>query len=151
MEDVIKNVSFYYLTVNLLVLLYCKGTTFKGISGGQKRRLSVAVELLRKPAVLLCDEPTSGLDATSSLKVVQLLKSLAKQGDGRTVVTTIHQPRAEIIAMFDNVLLLGTGGHVIYLGPVPQAVEHLRELVIASTMTNGGDATTVDFNNYDNP
>ncbi|GMI53440.1 hypothetical protein TeGR_g3569 [Tetraparma gracilis] len=92
------------------------GPSLKGISGGQKRRLSIAIELLRSPASLICDEPTSGLDATTSLQLIQSLKLLAKQ-HSRTVVTTIHQPRSEIFELFDNVVLLGKGGHVIYAGP----------------------------------
>jgi len=146
------------------------GITVKGISGGQKRRLSIAVELLRLPSVLLCDEPTSGLDATSSLKVVQLLKNLSQQGAGRTVVTTIHQPRAEIIALFDNVLLLGKGGYIIFLGPVKKAVKHLQKLVTDSSgrqsptraasrqnteerdsVTPRASVTMIGVEQYDNP
>ena len=75
-----------------------------GISGGQKRRLSIATELLRLPSILLLDEPTSGLDATSSLFLIKLLHRLATE-QNITVVTTIHQPRSEIFNLFDQVRL----------------------------------------------
>jgi ABC-type multidrug transport system ATPase subunit len=88
-----------------------------GISGGQRRRLSIALELLRLPSVLMLDEPTSGLDATASLRLVQLLHDMAKS-QHRTVVTTIHQPRAEVFELFDRILLLGVGGYMIYFGSV---------------------------------
>ncbi|OQR90287.1 ABC transporter [Achlya hypogyna] len=97
----------------------------KGLSGGQKRRLSIATELLRLPSVLILDEPTSGLDSTSSLLLVKLLAQLAAQ-QGLTVVSTIHQPRAEIFELFDDVVLMEKGGNAIYCGPQADVVEYLR-------------------------
>eukprot|EP01052_Picozoa_sp_SAG31_P023781 SAG31_NODE_1984_length_6740_cov_4.949255_7_plen_85_part_00 len=73
-----------------------------GISGGQKRRLSIAIELVRTPSILLLDEPTSGLDATTSLKLIHTLSDLATQGR-RAVVASIQQPRAEIFEALDQV------------------------------------------------
>ncbi|KAF0683888.1 Aste57867_24115 [Aphanomyces stellatus] len=99
----------------------------KGISGGQKRRLSIATELLRLPSVLILDEPTSGLDSTSSLLLVQMLASLAAQ-QGLTVVSTIHQPRAEIYDLFNDVVLMDRGGFLIYCGPSADARSHLASL-----------------------
>ena len=90
------------------------GPNVKGISGGQMRRLSIAVELLRMPQVMLLDEPTSGLDSATSLKLIQRLHTMTKQGS-RTVVTTIHQPRADIFTLFDRLLLLGDG-RVLFSG-----------------------------------
>eukprot|EP00039_Didymoeca_costata_P013425 m.203681 g.203681 ORF g.203681 m.203681 type:complete len:996 (-) comp15767_c0_seq8:130-3117(-) len=114
------------------------GITFPGISGGQRRRLSIAVELLRLPQILILDEPTSGLDSTSALKLIRLLSDLAKKN--RTVVTTIHQPRPEIIDLFDNILLLGEGGTIIYLGPASEALNYLQEAGIPSDgCDNPGD------------
>jgi ABC-type multidrug transport system ATPase subunit len=72
----------------------------KGCSGGEKRRTSIGVQLLSNPSVLFLDEPTTGLDATSAFQLVRTLKSLA--GKGRTIITTIHQPRSEIWGLFDN-------------------------------------------------
>ncbi|CAK5233832.1 unnamed protein product [Aphanomyces euteiches] len=99
----------------------------KGLSGGQKRRLSIATELLRLPSVLLLDEPTSGLDSTSSLHLVQILAGLASQ-HGLTVVSTIHQPRAEIFGLFNDVVLMDRGGFLIYNGPSAEAKAHLAGL-----------------------
>ena len=116
------------------------GITFTGISGGQRRRLSIAIELLRLPQLLLLDEPTSGLDSTSALKLIKLLSELAHKN--RVVLTTIHQPRAEIIDLFDDIVLLGDGGHIIYFGPAKNAVQHLKEAGIAqdpAAYDNPGD------------
>ncbi|KAG0658490.1 hypothetical protein C6P46_005733 [Rhodotorula mucilaginosa] len=91
------------------------GPLVKGISGGEKRRLSLAVQLLSDPAVLYADEPTSGLDAFTAQNVMQTLRDLAS--DGRTIVVSIHQPRSDIWQMFDNALLLVKGGRTAYSGP----------------------------------
>lgn len=85
-----------------------------GISGGERRRLCIAMELMNDPPLLFLDEPTSGLDSASALMVVELLKSQARQG--KTVVCVIHQPRASILPLFDQVLLMGSG-KVVYHGP----------------------------------
>ncbi|KAG5949785.1 hypothetical protein E4U53_005768 [Claviceps sorghi] len=79
----------------------------RGCSGGEKRRVSIGVQLLANPSVLFLDEPTTGLDATSAFQLVRTLKSLAQKG--RTIVATIHQPRSEIWNLFDNLLVLSKG------------------------------------------
>ncbi|KAK9773250.1 hypothetical protein SCAR479_10167 [Seiridium cardinale] len=86
----------------------------RGCSGGEKRRTSIGVQLLANPSVLFLDEPTTGLDATSAHQLVKTLKVLAKKG--RTIITTIHQPRSEIWDLFDNLVILSRGGPV-YSGP----------------------------------
>mmetsp|Transcript_19538 Transcript_19538/g.32134 ORF Transcript_19538/g.32134 Transcript_19538/m.32134 type:complete len:825 (-) Transcript_19538:38-2512(-) len=86
-----------------------------GLSGGQKRRVTVAIELVTSPGLILLDEPTSGLDAFGSLKLVQVLRNLAD--DGRTIACTIHQPRADIFNLFDNLLLIKLGV-TMYFGPI---------------------------------
>lgn len=83
------------------------GSTGPGLSGGQKRRLAVAIQLLGLPRVLFLDEPTSGLDATSSMELLQHLQCITTSG--RLVILTIHQPRLEIFHMFDRILLLCQG------------------------------------------
>ena len=87
----------------------------KGISGGQKRRLSVALELCGTVSLLYLDEPTSGLDAVSTMALVRLLSSLAR--GGVTVIATIHQPSAAAFFTFDRLLLLDRGA-IAYQGPV---------------------------------
>ncbi|KAH6653011.1 P-loop containing nucleoside triphosphate hydrolase protein [Truncatella angustata] len=86
----------------------------KGCSGGEKRRTSIGVQLLANPSVLFLDEPTTGLDATSAHQLVKTLKDLVSKG--RTIITTIHQPRSEIWNLFDNLVILSRGGPV-YSGP----------------------------------
>ena len=87
----------------------------KGLSGGQRKRLSVALELVSGPSLLFLDEPTSGLDAVSALSLVRLLSSLSKAG--ATVIATIHQPSSTIFFTFDRLLVLARG-KACYLGPL---------------------------------
>eukprot|EP01129_Flabellula_baltica_P015130 TRINITY_DN749_c0_g1_i2.p1 TRINITY_DN749_c0_g1~~TRINITY_DN749_c0_g1_i2.p1 ORF type:complete len:717 (-),score=133.34 TRINITY_DN749_c0_g1_i2:23-2173(-) len=96
-----------------------------GLSGGQKRRLSIAVELLNVPSIILLDEPTSGLDASTAHTLILLLKKLAEKYQ-RTIVTTIHSPRPESFAVFDDIMLLGKGGDVVYTGPASDALEYFE-------------------------
>ncbi|KII94351.1 hypothetical protein PLICRDRAFT_132994 [Plicaturopsis crispa FD-325 SS-3] len=91
------------------------GELIKGISGGEKRRLSLAVELISDPPILYADEPLSGLDAFTAHNVMLTLKSIA--ASGRTVVVSVHQPSTDIWRLFDNVLLLVKGGRSAYSGP----------------------------------
>ncbi|KAI3631410.1 hypothetical protein MIR68_010900 [Amoeboaphelidium protococcarum] len=91
----------------------------KGISGGQARRLSIAIQLLMDPYVLLLDECTTGLDAFNARNVMLLLKQIASgelTGRQCTVICTIHQPQSEIYTAIDNILLLAKGSQVIYSG-----------------------------------
>lgn len=90
----------------------------RGLSGGQRKRVSIALELLTNPAVLLVDEPTSGLDAKMALDVVGILKDLAREG--RTLIVTVHQPSFRIYSQFDRLLLL-SGGRVTFAGRLEQA------------------------------
>ncbi|GAA6018066.1 hypothetical protein JCM10207_006069 [Rhodosporidiobolus poonsookiae] len=114
------------------------GELVKGISGGEKRRLSLAVELLSDPAVLYADEPLSGLDAFTAQNVMQTLRDLATAG--RTVVVSVHQPRSDIWRLFDNVLLLVKGGFTAYSGPTDG---------ILKTFEASGQKCPEDFNPAD--
>lgn len=88
----------------------------KGISGGEKRRVSIAIQILTDPRVLLLDEPTSGLDAFTAFSIIEVLQSLANEG--RTIIFSIHQPRSDMFKQFGGVLLLAKGGSVVYTGKV---------------------------------
>lgn len=89
----------------------------RSISGGEKRRVSIACELVTSPSILFLDEPTSGLDAFNAINVVESLVALARNYR-RTVVFTIHQPRSNIVALFDQLVLLARG-KLVYGGPAP--------------------------------
>jgi ABC-type multidrug transport system ATPase subunit len=111
----------------------------KGISGGQRRRLSIALELLRLPSVLMLDEPTSGLDSMTSLQLVQRLHDMAKDKEQpRTVVATIHQPRAEAFELFDQILLLSPAGRMVYFGPVRRPYSISRNNIYYCTASGRG-------------
>jgi ABC-type multidrug transport system ATPase subunit/ABC-type multidrug transport system permease subunit len=98
----------------------------RGISGGERRRLSIANQLLARPRILFCDEPTSGLDAANALAVLQVLQRLARERK-QTVVLSIHQPRHNIFAMFHRLLLL-QDGETVYFGPAARAAAHFARL-----------------------
>ncbi|KAE9588324.1 putative sulfate-transporting ATPase [Lupinus albus] len=92
----------------------------RGISGGEKRRVSIALEILMRPRLLFLDEPTSGLDSASAFFVTQTLRALAR--DGRTVIASIHQPSSEVFELFDQLYLL-SGGKTVYFGQASEAYE----------------------------
>jgi ABC-type multidrug transport system ATPase subunit len=97
--------------------------TKRGISGGEKRRVSIAMELVHNPQVLFLDEPTSGLDAASAFEVCQYLKEMTSSG--KTVVLSIHQPRSNIFNMFDDIILMNQGC-VAYAGPAKDAASYFQ-------------------------
>lgn len=92
----------------------------KGISGGERKRLCVAMELLTRPQLLFLDEPTSGLDSVTALSLCQLLRELATSR-GCTILTTIHQPSSKIFELFHGLILLQTG-RIVYQGPPSAAI-----------------------------
>ncbi|KAF2797711.1 hypothetical protein K505DRAFT_234933 [Melanomma pulvis-pyrius CBS 109.77] len=94
----------------------------KGISGGEKRRVSIAVQILTEPRILLLDEPLSGLDAFTALSIMDVLRGLANEG--RTLIVTIHQPRSDLFSHFGNLLLLARGGHPVYAGRAENMLSH---------------------------
>ncbi|GAA5976278.1 hypothetical protein JCM5350_001403 [Sporobolomyces pararoseus] len=99
----------------------------RGISGGERRRVSIALELVAAPAILIADEPTSGLDSTSALLIIRALKSLTTPSSPSirptTVIITIHQPSSQIFHQFDQVILLGMGGVQLYAGKAADSKE----------------------------
>ncbi len=105
----------------------------KSISGGQRKRLNIALELIREPAVLFVDEPTSGLSSRDSEKIMDLLKGLTLKGC--IVYAVIHQPSSEIFRQFDQLLVLDRGGYLVYQGNPLDGINYFREAsdqVIAS-------------------
>ncbi|XP_010258617.1 PREDICTED: ABC transporter G family member 11-like [Nelumbo nucifera] len=93
----------------------------KGLSGGQKRRVSICIEILTRPKLLFLDEPTSGLDSAASYHVIKRIADLAQQ-DERTIIASIHQPSSEVFELFHNLCLLSSG-RTVYFGPASAANE----------------------------
>ena len=98
----------------------------KMISGGQRKRLNIALELIREPSILFVDEPTSGLSSRDSENVMDLLRELTLKG--KLIYVVIHQPSSDIYKMFDNMMILDTGGYMIYYGNPVEAVMYFKRI-----------------------
>ena len=99
----------------------------KKISGGQRKRLNIALELIREPSVLFMDEPTSGLSSRDSENILDLLKDLTSKG--KLIFVVIHQPSSEIFKMFDKLLILDTGGYLIYNGNPIDSIVYFKSCI----------------------
>ncbi|KAJ3110662.1 hypothetical protein HDU96_006373 [Phlyctochytrium bullatum] len=99
----------------------------RGVSGGQRKRVNIGMELASTPLSIFLDEPTSGLDSTSALDVATILRSISRLG--LTIISVIHQPRVEIFNSFDDVLLIAPGGRTAYLGPVSEVQQYFEDLI----------------------
>jgi len=99
----------------------------KTISGGQRKRLNIGLELIREPAVMFVDEPTSGLSSRDSENIMDLLKELSLKG--KLVFVVIHQPSSDIFKMFDKLMILDVGGYPVYYGNPVDAVIYFKRLV----------------------
>ncbi len=99
----------------------------KKISGGQRKRLNIALELIREPAILFLDEPTSGLSSRDSENIMDLLKELTLKG--KLVFVVIHQPSSDIFKMFDQLLILDCGGFLIYNGDPIDSIIYFKSRV----------------------
>ena len=101
----------------------------RGISGGQRKRVNVGIELVSRPSLLFLDEPTSGLDSTTSFELVDALQVMG--GRGCTSILVLHQPSYALYCLFDEVLLLAKGGMTVYLGPARAALDYFGSLGFA--------------------
>ena len=108
-------------TLNTLI----GGPDVRGLSGGERRRVSVGLQLIKSPSLLFLDEPTSGLDSHTALKLVEALRDLANEG--RTIITTIHQPSANLFECFDRLVLL-SNGKTVYSGSRIQAEKFFNKI-----------------------
>jgi ABC-type multidrug transport system ATPase subunit len=99
----------------------------KTISGGERKRLNIGLELLRAPQILFVDEPTSGLSSRDSLNIMDLLKDLTLEG--KLVFVVIHQPSSDIFKMFDKMLIMDTGGFPIYYGVPEESINYFKSLI----------------------
>ncbi|XP_005044770.1 PREDICTED: ATP-binding cassette sub-family G member 2 isoform X1 [Ficedula albicollis] len=133
------------------------GTQFtRGVSGGERKRTNIGMEIITDPAILFLDEPTTGLDASTANAVLLLLKRMSKQG--RTIVFSIHQPRYSIFRLFDSLTLLAAG-RVLYHGPAQHAIQYFQSIGYQCEPYNNpadffldvinGDSTAVAMNKAD--
>mmetsp|Transcript_94503 Transcript_94503/g.137985 ORF Transcript_94503/g.137985 Transcript_94503/m.137985 type:complete len:623 (+) Transcript_94503:57-1925(+) len=117
--------------IELLHLTNCADTVIGsalakgGISGGEKKRTAIGMELITNPSILFLDEPTTGLDTYTAYSVMHTLHSLARAG--RTVIATIHQPSSDTFGLFDNLAVLSQG-HLVYQGPAQGMVHYAAEM-----------------------
>ncbi len=114
----------------------------KTISGGQRKRLNIGLELLRKPSVLFVDEPTSGLSSNDSINIIDLLKELSLQG--KLIFVVIHQPSSDIFKMFDQLIILDVGGYQVYYGNPVEALVYFKTIV---NMVNKDQGACIECGN----
>ncbi|KAF9351953.1 hypothetical protein BGX26_010140 [Mortierella sp. AD094] len=124
-EKVLEIVDF--LGLNSVMNSVVGDTVRRGISGGQRKRVNIGMELVTDPSILFLDEPTSGLDSSTSGDVCRLLKSIAHK-KGLTVAAVIHSPSPVAFEQFDDLILLGHGGHVVYHGPRTEAPNYFAAI-----------------------
>lgn len=127
-EEITEKVNHVLDSLGLLHIkdLVVGNALQKSISGGQRKRLNIALELIREPSVLFLDEPTSGLSSRDSENVIDLLKELASKG--KLIFTVIHQPSSDIYKMFDKILILDTGGYQLFYGNPIEAITYFKKV-----------------------
>lgn len=116
----------------------------KKISGGQRKRLNIALELIREPAILFLDEPTSGLSSRDSENVIDLLKELSLKG--KLIFAIIHQPSSDIYKMFDKLIIMDTGGYLSYYGAPVEAVSYFKRATHQAHSSRGQCETCGNVN-----
>ncbi|MGA2406493.1 MAG: ATP-binding cassette domain-containing protein [Bacteroidales bacterium] len=121
-DSVLKNLGLYEIRS-----IQVGSPLNKKISGGQRKRLNISLELIREPAIMFLDEPTSGLSSRDSENILDLLKELARKG--KLLFIVIHQPSSEIFKMFDKLIILDTGGYLIYNGNPVDSIEYFKRKI----------------------
>ncbi|XP_076917685.1 ABC transporter G family member 22-like [Bidens hawaiensis] len=101
------------------------GTFVRGVSGGERKRVCIGLEIIINPSLLFLDEPTSGLDSTTALRIIELLQDIAETE--KTVITTIHQPSSRLFHKFDKLILLGKGS-LLYYGKASEAMAYFSSI-----------------------
>lgn len=136
-EDTVTLVEQTLLSLGLTEIRDLKvgSPLHKTISGGQRKRLNIGLELLREPAILFVDEPTSGLSSRDSENIMDLLKELSLRG--KMVFVVIHQPSSDIFKMFDTLIIMDSGGFQIYYGNPIEAVVYFRDVIHAANKNQG--------------
>lgn len=125
-EERVENV------IKRLGMINLKQTRIKNLSGGERKKLNLAEELMREPLFLFCDEPTTGLDSYNSKSVMQSLKRLTASDDSdnsnkRAVICSIHQPSSEVFNYFNYIILMDTGS-IVYFGRIADCYGHLEKI-----------------------
>ncbi|KAM5465593.1 FAD-dependent urate hydroxylase [Microsporum audouinii] len=160
--EVEKQLGIHHIKDQLIGSEEGKG---RGISGGEKKRVSIACELVTSPSILFLDEPTSGLDAFNAFNVIECLVNLAKSYN-RTVIFTIHQPRSNIVALFDQLILLGKG-KTVFSGPYSSCqsyfdnigyscppgfniADYLVDLTMHASQSRSAEEPTINVDAHDN-
>jgi ABC-type multidrug transport system ATPase subunit len=128
-EEIVERVDTTLKNLGLFEIRYMKvGSPLnKKISGGQRKRLNISLELIREPAIMFLDEPTSGLSSRDSENILDLLKELARKG--KLLFIVIHQPSSDIFKMFDKLIILDTGGYLIYNGNPIESIEYFKKKI----------------------
>ncbi|XP_048843517.1 broad substrate specificity ATP-binding cassette transporter ABCG2-like [Brienomyrus brachyistius] len=123
------------------------GTEFlRGVSGGERKRCSIGMELITSPSLLFLDEPTTGLDANTANSIIALLQRLSRKG--KTIIFSIHQPRFSIFRLFDHLTLMNKG-EIIYAGLADQAVSYFEDLGYKCELFNNPADFFLDITNGD--
>ena len=131
-----------------LALVKCRNTIIgggliKGLSGGERKRTSIGVELITDPSIIFLDEPTSGLDSFTAKRIVKMLVRLANQG--KAVISTIHQPSSDTFKEFDKLLLVAEG-NIIYQGKARDAFDYFKGIgFVIPRISNPADYFLKEF------
>ncbi|CRH03889.1 ABC transporter G family member 2, putative [Plasmodium relictum] len=130
-RDKAKLDELVHSVLDIMSLTHVKDTIvgdafIRGISGGQRKRLSIANEILSNPRLLLMDEPTSGLDSSSALSLVECIQRIAKISD-TTILSSLHQPSSQVFGKFDRLIAI-TNGYIIYHGKTTQLNKYLKKI-----------------------